>query len=81
MSRGNRDAAHQAFTRAVELQPQSAAAHLALGIFYWSDRVRKSAAELSLKRALQIDPRNVLTNRALASFYLATNRAVTRNIR
>ena len=35
LSRGKRDAAEEAFKRAVKLQPNSVLAHLALGNFYW----------------------------------------------
>ncbi len=73
LSRGKREAAAQAFTKAVALAPGSVAPHLALGHFYWltGDVV---AAEASFKRALAIDPRSALTNRVLGNFYLATHR-------
>jgi putative PEP-CTERM system TPR-repeat lipoprotein len=73
LGRGQREAAERAFTKAVELQPNSVTARLSLGNFYWLTS-QTTAAEASLKRALEIDPKNALTNRALANFYLATNR-------
>jgi tetratricopeptide (TPR) repeat protein len=73
LGRGKRDAAEQAFKRAVELQPNSISANLALGTFYWLTG-RLDTAEASLKRALELDPRNALTNRVVANFDLATNR-------
>lgn len=73
LSRGRRDAAEQAFKKAVELQPTSVQAHVALGIFYWlTDQV--AVAEQALTHALALEPRSALMNRVLADFYLATNR-------
>ncbi len=73
LSRGKRDAAEQAFSKAVSLKPESFAAQLALANFHWLTG-RLPEAEASFNRALSNDPRNPLTNRALANFYLATNR-------
>ena len=73
LSRGKREAAAQAFTKAVALAPGSPAPHLALGHFYWLTG-DAPAAEASFKRALALDPRNPLTNRILGNFYVATNR-------
>ena len=73
LSRGRRDAAEEAFKKAVELQPTSVQARVALGIFYWlTDQV--AAAELALTQALDLEPRSALMNRVLADFYVATNR-------
>ena len=73
LSRGKRDAAEQAFKKAVELQPTSVQAHVALGIFYWlTDQL--AAAEHALAQALDLEPRSALMNRVLADFYVATNR-------
>ena len=73
LSRGKREAAAQAFNKAVALAPASPAPHLALGHFYWLTG-DAPAAEASFKRALALEPRNPLTNRILGNFYVATNR-------
>jgi tetratricopeptide (TPR) repeat protein len=73
LSRGRRDAAEQAFKKAVALQPQAVEPRLALANFYWLTEQRE-AAETALEHALAIDSRNPLANRLLANFYIATDR-------
>ena len=73
LGRGKRDAAEQAFRKAVELDGASVGPQMALANFYWSTG-RLTAAEEAFNRALAAEPRNVLTNRALASFYVSTKR-------
>ena len=73
MGRGQRDAAEQAFRRAVELAPQSLGAHLALGNFYWLAG-EWAQAEQALTAAHKLAPRDPVANRALANYYLAANR-------
>jgi putative PEP-CTERM system TPR-repeat lipoprotein len=73
LGRGKRDAAERAFKRAVDLEPRSITANLALSNFYWLVN-ETAAAEASFKQTLSIDPHNVAGNRLFANFYLSTNR-------
>jgi len=74
LARGNQADAEAAFRKAVETNPNLAAAHLALANFLWSSS-RPDAAEASFKRAFELDPHNALAERALAAFYVARGRA------
>ena len=69
MVHGDRQEAETAFRKAVETDPKSVDARLALVNYFWAVG-RRSDAEAQLKEALTIDPKNVLANRALALFYL-----------
>src|SRR4029078_3110690 len=64
----------QAFRKAIELDPTSGAAHLAIATFYWGAG-RWAEAEQALKTAVNREPENPLAHRVIADFYLATNRA------
>jgi tetratricopeptide (TPR) repeat protein len=72
-TRGRNDAALQAFTKAVEIDPTSASPRLALGMFYWTI-AKWPEAEEALKKAVSLDPANAIAQRALANFYVSTHR-------
>ncbi len=69
LAKGDSAAAEFAFKKAVESDPKSVNARLALANYYWSTN-RRDTAEATLKRATALDPKNELANRALALFYL-----------
>ena len=73
MAQGDKAQAKVAFEKAVEVDPKSITARLALSYYYWanSDLV---AAEETYKGAVLVDPKNALANRAIAAFYVATKR-------
>ena len=73
-ARGNREEAEAAFRSAVQSDPKSAVAQVALGQFLWTAG-RQDEAEQAFKAALAAEPANPLPNRWLASLYLRTNRA------
>src|SRR5690606_30591557 len=67
---GDAQAAEAAFRKAVEVEPTSLQAHLALGNFLWSVNRRDEAAA-SLQKAIELDETNVLANQLMASFHLS----------
>ena len=69
MVHGDRKEAEAAFRKAVETDPKSVDARLALVNYLWAVG-RRSDAEEQLKEALKIDPKNILANRAMALFYI-----------
>ena len=77
-SDGGRDADYgeswKAATRAVELDPQLADAHQALGWFSMSKNWDWTAADASFKRALALEPRNVRALRSAAALAGAVGR-------
>jgi putative PEP-CTERM system TPR-repeat lipoprotein len=73
MARGDREKAEEAFARAVQLDPKSLPATLALANFYWAGG-RLDDAERTLKQAADLAPSNATVQRALAAFYLGSNR-------
>ena len=71
--RGHHEAARAAFEKAIDLNPKSILARLALANYYWAvNQMRKS--ERTLREALSLDPENVVTNRALALMFLESGR-------
>jgi tetratricopeptide (TPR) repeat protein len=72
--KGDRVRAEAALKKALEIEPRSIPARLALANFYWSTG-RIPDAETTLKQAINIDARDPRANRALAALYRATNRA------
>ena len=69
--RGNKDAAEKAFNRAVEANPKSIPAKLALANFYWMGG--RNAESLAILKELDAAyPKNTQINRALAAYYLST---------
>jgi tetratricopeptide (TPR) repeat protein len=72
-AKGNRTAAESAFKRAVEVEPNSPSAHLALANFYWAAN-QLADAERELKRAFELDPKSANATRALAQLYMMANR-------
>ena len=72
-AKGDAVKAEVAFKKAVETEPKSVAARLALANLYWSTG-RPKEAEAALAETLVIEPRNVMANRALAIFYLGSGR-------
>jgi tetratricopeptide (TPR) repeat protein len=74
LAQGDRVKAKAAFEKAIEIDPKSMSARLALAYFHWSngDLV---AAEETYKNALTVEPKNPLANRAMAAFYASTKRA------
>jgi putative PEP-CTERM system TPR-repeat lipoprotein len=73
LARGRTTEAEQAFKTAVDLDPQSLSAHLALANFYWMAG-RLPSAEESFDKALKLQPTNEGANRAMAIFSLTTGR-------
>lgn len=73
-AKGDLPAAEGSFRHAVESDPKSVPAQVALGQFLWSTG-RAADAEASFKAALALDAENLLAHRALALFYLQSNRA------
>jgi putative PEP-CTERM system TPR-repeat lipoprotein len=73
LAKGNREDAEKSFRHAIEIDPQSTMAHLAMANFFWSS-AKVAEAERELQQALAIDPANPLTNRALASVYLSSGK-------
>lgn len=73
LAQGDRAKAKAAFEKAIEIDPKSMGARLALAYFHWSngDLV---AAEETYKNALTVEPKNALANRAMAAFYASTKR-------
>ena len=71
--RGDRVEAEQAFHRAVETDPSSIQARLALVNFYFSTQ-RLAEAEAELVKAVAMAPTDITANRTLANLFLATNR-------
>jgi putative PEP-CTERM system TPR-repeat lipoprotein len=73
LAQGDRAKAKAAFEKAIEVDPKSMNARLALAYFHWSngDLV---AAEETYKNAIAIEPKNALANRAMAAFYASTKR-------
>ena len=69
MVHGDRKEAEAAFRKAVDADPKSADARLALVNYLWSVGRRSEAGE-QLRAILEIDPKNVLANRASALFYI-----------
>jgi tetratricopeptide (TPR) repeat protein len=73
LAQGQGDAARAAFEKAVELDPTSLKARLALTYFYLSTG-NAALAEKTLRSALEIAPDDPLANRTLATLYLGTGR-------
>jgi tetratricopeptide (TPR) repeat protein len=66
--------AEQAFRKAIELEPTSAAAQTALARFYWSQQ-RLDEAERAFLEAVRQQPPDASAFRALATFYIGSGRA------
>src|SRR4029077_1494778 len=73
MATGRKDRAEEAFRQAVEIDPRSVDAVLALAGFQ-SSIGNMNEAEQQLARAVAIDPASAAAHRALATFYLGTER-------
>lgn len=71
--RGDQTAAERAFTSAVDIDPQSVDARLALTHYYWSIGRLKEAEDV-LRRALALNADDQRSNRVAATFYLAAGR-------
>ncbi len=74
LMRGDRALAESAFKKAVDTNPKSGSARLALANFY-AVSGRRDEAEAQFKEALAINPKDLLANRAMAYFYVASGRA------
>ena len=74
MIQGDRAQAERAFRHAVQTDPSSISARLALANFLWAAR-QSSQAETEMKAALSLNPRDELANRAIAAFYMGSGRA------
>ena len=70
---GNRKEAEAAFRKAVEMDPSSLGAKMALGYFLWSSR-RLPEAEATLKEAVALKTDDPAANRLLSMFFLSQNR-------
>jgi tetratricopeptide (TPR) repeat protein len=68
MAQGNKELARAAYLKAVEVEPNSVNARLALASFHGSVG-ELVEAEASLKKALEIAPKHPLANRMAAVFY------------
>jgi tetratricopeptide (TPR) repeat protein len=73
LAQGDREKAKAAFEKAIEIDPKSVSARLALAYFQWSTGDVVTAEE-TYKNAIAIDPKNALSNRAMAAFYASTRR-------
>lgn len=73
MQTGEAKEAEAAFRRAVDLDPKSVDAQLALANYLWAAE-RADEAEAAIKQALTIDPQHLLANRMLGVLYIATRR-------
>jgi len=73
MAKGNLPEAEAAFRQAVETDPKSVAAQVALGQFLWSTG-KAADAEGAFKAALGADDTSQLATRAMAAYYLRSNR-------
>src|SRR6185503_6127674 len=67
------EAAEAAFKHAVELDPKSLKARLALTSFQLASG-NPALAEKSLIETLVLDPKDAMANRALAALYMGTGR-------
>jgi Tfp pilus assembly protein PilF len=74
LTEGNQYRAETAYRRAVELDPASVTARLALANFYWVSG-RLDEAEVHLKAAVDTKRHDALTNRVTGWFYVTTGRA------
>ena len=73
MVRGDKDQAEAAYKKAVDTDPKSVAARVALANFYWAVN-RQPDAEQQLKEAVALDPKNETANRALGLYYFENRR-------
>jgi tetratricopeptide (TPR) repeat protein len=71
---GNHEAARKAFLKAVEIDPKSANAHMALSNFLWATG-DLPAAEKEIRTALSLDPKHVVANRAMAMYLMINGKA------
>jgi tetratricopeptide (TPR) repeat protein len=69
-AQGRTELAEKSFLRAVQIDPKSVAAHLALANFYWSTNRRKEA-EAAIDAVLTQVPNDVRANRVRAFLHLA----------
>jgi Tfp pilus assembly protein PilF len=74
LTEGNQYGAEAAYRKAVELDPASVTAQLALANFYWVSG-RLDEAEVHLKSAVETKRNDALTNRVIGWFYVTTGRA------
>jgi Tfp pilus assembly protein PilF len=65
--------AEEAFTRAVDVAPQSVDAYLNLANFYRAVH-RSKEAEATFKRALEVEPKSVKAYDGLAALYMETGK-------
>jgi putative PEP-CTERM system TPR-repeat lipoprotein len=72
--RGESKKAEEVFRKAVDVDPSSAGAKLALASLLAGSAHRSSEAEEVLGEVLAKEPKNLLANRMLADIYLATQR-------
>lgn len=74
LAQGQAAEAEAALRKAVEVDPKSVSAQLALANFFWAGG-QAAQAEQALKAALALEPDHVVANRALGTFYVASRRA------
>ena len=72
-TQGKGQEAEAAYRKAVEIDPKSVGARLALAYYLWSEK-RLPETEKVLVDALRLDDKNELGNRMLAMFYLTQGR-------
>ena len=73
LARGDIELAERAFKHALEVDPKSVSACLALAEMYRISG-RSNQAESMLRQALSIDPRHIMANQAMASYYIHAGR-------
>ena len=73
LAQGKKAEAEQNFQKAIEIEPKSVGARLALASYYWSVG-SLPAAEKAIRGALTAEPENGLANRALAILLVGTGR-------
>ena len=74
LAQGRKQDALANFQKAVEIDPKSLGAYLALASYHWTTGAMPEA-EKAMKDALAIEPANATANRALALLLMSTGRA------
>jgi tetratricopeptide (TPR) repeat protein len=73
LAQGDKEAARSALEKAIEADPKSMGARLALAYFHWTND-DLPAAEAAYRSAIALDLKNTLANRSIAAFYVGTER-------
>jgi len=73
LAKGQREEAEASFKHAVETDPKSLRAYLALANYYWAVGDIEAAGS-AFTKGLALSPRDIMANRAYAMFLMSTNR-------